>query len=152
MSGTYYLLDRDRLLEVAPPEALQLVLAGNERVPLVVLLTASGESRDPSEIDAVVRFLLTSGCTYFVCFGSASETLHDCIDEIIVDCMGDESTMIMTTWHDDESVSEVVDFFVDLAASDSGALLLAVIEERDAELASALARRAEAFASSDLPR
>ena len=42
--------------------------------------------------------------------GDGCEAVHDLIDEIVVDDGSDESRFIMTTWHDDESLEETLEF------------------------------------------
>ena len=53
--------------------------------------------------------LLEAGCRYFVCFGPGSEAVHDRIDDVIVNCGYDVG--VLTTFHDDESIDDVVNFF-----------------------------------------
>ena len=88
----------------------------------MALLTAYG---DPVVHEPVVRSLLAAGCTHFVCSR---------IDELLVERDGDG---FLTTWHDDESAADVAAVFFD-AGEEAGTLLVAVVEARDAELATQL--------------
>ena len=66
---------RDRLLVIAPPNAIRDVLAKHARQrPVVALLTSHGAG--PTELEPVIHALLDHECEYFVCFGAASEALH----------------------------------------------------------------------------
>lgn len=59
--------------------------------------------------------LLELGCKSFVCVGKYSESLHDFIDEVIVELTldnNDNNDVFLTTWHDDQSNDEVIDFFL----------------------------------------
>ncbi len=72
--------------------------------------------------------LLAAGCRYFVCFGEQSETVHDRIDDIIVEHGYDGVT---TTFHCDESEQDVADFFMTIAFSAmNGALVLSCNQEK----------------------
>jgi hypothetical protein len=115
---------------VSPSEVGNLLAAQVGR-PVVALLTAYG---DPVVHEPVVRSLLAAGCTHFVCSGPASEALHDRIDDLLVERDDDG---FLTTWHDDESAADVAAVFFD-AGEEAGTLLVAVIEARDAELATQL--------------
>lgn len=75
-----------------------------------------------------VNALLKTGCRYFVCFGEKSEGLHDDIDEMIV---AGEYQNVMTTFHDDESPEEVIEFFETVASYEmTGTLALVQDLER----------------------
>ena len=92
-------------------------------IPFVVFLNADDLGwSDNGFRSRWVNALLKSGCRYFVCFGKKSEELHDGIDDAIVD---GEHQYIMTTFHDDESSQEVIEFFRMIASSEmTGALVL----------------------------
>jgi len=54
--------------------------------------------------------IVESRCQYALTFGHDCELWHDLIDET---CVGDGTTderFLMTTWHDDEPIDDVVDF------------------------------------------
>lgn len=121
----------DRLLAMVSPSEVGNLLAAQVGRPVVALLTAHG---DPVVHESVVRSLFAAGCTHFVCSGLASEALHDRIDDLLVERDGDG---FLTTWHDEESAAEVAAVFFG-AGEAVGTLLVAVIDERDAELATRL--------------
>lgn len=56
------------------------------------------------------------GCRYAVCVGHACSSWDDSIDmaHLATDANFDppESELVMTTWHDDESIEDVAEFFV----------------------------------------
>ncbi len=89
--------------------------------PSVVLLTAweQLEQLDFQRIELLIVKLIDIGCKYFVCAGKHSETLHDFIDDVILDISlnvqiensNNISNKIMTTWHDTDTTDEVVYFF-----------------------------------------
>lgn len=86
-----------------------LVLPERILEPFAVLLDADDmEWRDPLWIQKSVLNLLNKGCRYFVCFGRKSESVHDSIDDVIID---HDVSNVLTTFHSDESRSETADFF-----------------------------------------
>jgi hypothetical protein len=93
-------------------------------------------------LESVVRSLLDAGCDYFVCFGPASEGLHDHIDELIADRPSSNDSTVMTTWHDDETAADVAEFFFNVAGVKENSLLIAVMEESDVDLANLLVQQA----------
>jgi hypothetical protein len=98
--------------------------------PFAVLLDADDDEWGAAEqLRSVAMSLLEAGCRYFVCFGERSEEVHDRID----DCVVEKSVLlgqgdyegIITTYHADESVADVAEFFVNCALPDMrGALAL----------------------------
>ncbi len=65
-------------------------------------------SVDPKVLVKFSRLLLASGCVYFCSWGPDCERVHDCFD----DQCDSESPLIMTTWHDGDSLDEALWFFV----------------------------------------
>jgi hypothetical protein len=65
-------------------------------------------SVDSSVLEALARSLLKSGCVYFCSWGPNCEKVHDCFDS---ECYA-KFPVIMTTWHDEESLDEALWFFV----------------------------------------
>lgn len=65
----------------------------------------------------VARQTLHAGLVYLSAWGPACESLHDLFDDCIVDrdSPEDVESVIMTTWHDRQSLSEALEFFVDVA-------------------------------------
>ncbi|MFM1977292.1 MAG: hypothetical protein RL145_2138 [Pseudomonadota bacterium] len=62
----------------------------------------------------VSDWLIESGCLYFMATGVECETWHDCLDWANLNaCDGHEipqESFVMTTWHADEPLSEVLWF------------------------------------------
>ena len=107
MTGAPYPTSGDRLLVVVSPSGVSDVLAEQSRRPVAALLTSHDATRDPGDLELAVLPLLDAGCGYFVCFGEASEALHDRIDELLVERASPSDSAVMTTWHDDETTAEV---------------------------------------------
>jgi hypothetical protein len=113
---------------------------GGSLVPCIVLLTAWSASRASISFwKSLIKFLLDKGTTYFVCIGSFSEKLHDEIDELMYqydDEQGTERSInIVTTYHADDTLEEVVDYCVyatELKDKDNGCIL-AILDESSEE-------------------
>ncbi len=145
MTGVLHRASRGRLLVLVTRSSVSRVLAEQAGRPIAALLTSHDPVDDPLALENVVLSLLDAGCEYFVCFGDASEVLHDRIDELIVDrASPDRSADGMTTWHDDEPAADVAEFFLNVAGAKEGSLLVAVMETDDAELANLLVKQASA--------
>ncbi len=58
----------------------------------------------------LISELLARGACYFVCWGTGCESFHDLIDDFLIgdDRYSSEDTVIMTTWHPDDSVEEAL--------------------------------------------
>jgi hypothetical protein len=71
---------------------------------------------------------LRSGMVYFCSWGRDCERFHDIVDEVIAnDCTGERrftgptpKDTVMTTWHDNETLEEALDFFNMLALPTEG--------------------------------
>lgn len=83
------------------------------RAPFVCLIY-SNQNVNIDDISLVADWLISSGCLYAVCAGKDCETWHDTIDEISVikDVEDAKTELIMTTWHENESIEEVVWFWL----------------------------------------
>ena len=104
-----------------------------EKYPDVVML--SSWVRDESNYDDVkplVDKLLDSGCKYFVCAGEYSESLHDFIDDVILERSIDSELgrgiSVMTTWHDTDTEEEVAEFFL-YSTNVRNSFMIAFLEE-----------------------
>ncbi len=76
---------------------------------------------DATDVDAAVlaefsRKLLGSGCVYFCAWGPDCERVHDIFDEECIDV----EPVIMTTWHEEDSLDEALWFLVSRAFPDDG--------------------------------
>lgn len=80
-----------------------------------VLLVVNDDSIAPDEQFKLSHQLVASGCRYAVCFGYECSTWDDSIDYAYLE--GDpnfdprDDRFVMTTWHEDESIEDVVEFF-----------------------------------------
>jgi len=106
----------NRTLFVTDLNSLNIEI-GNNLTPYVVMLTA-WNFYDISKVveDNLIKKLLLKGTRNFVCFGLFAEQLHDEIDELLYQ-FDDEngttlSTDILTTYHSDEPIEDVVNYFV----------------------------------------
>ena len=78
------------------------------------------EKHDSVEQQEFCRWLCEVGCRYAMTFGLNCENWHDAIDESLLEKFefGDipDDEFIMTTWHNDESLEDVI-FFAKHAAT-----------------------------------
>lgn len=71
---------------------------------------------------------LNKGMVYFCSWGPECERFHDIVDEVIIgDDLSEQefsgpntSDVVMTTWHDDETLEEALDFFATCAVPTDG--------------------------------
>jgi len=97
----------------------------------------------PEERARLAEQLVAQGCRYAVCAGFECSLWDDAIDMASVMAETDgtpQHGFVMTTWHDDEPLEEVVEFFQKWALIDNEqpvhriAMLLGEDEARRAEL------------------
>jgi len=82
----------------------------------VVLIAADNRTIPDSEVTSFVNAAINAGACYFVCWGPGCEGLHDSIDRIVIDSMEISSdNVILTTWHDQESLAYAVWFAINVA-------------------------------------
>jgi len=64
------------------------------------------------QIEPLIERFLLAGCRYVVCWGASCEAVHDFVDEVSVvmqlDGRLDTEDLVMTTWHEDKSLADVV--------------------------------------------
>ncbi|WP_157739089.1 hypothetical protein [Labrenzia sp. VG12] len=93
-------------------------------------IVAIEEELDPKARDAVCDWLVASGCLYMMAWGAGCEIFYDCVDETIRDRhdFGDipVGAGVVTTWHENEPLSEVM-WFARFAAEHSVAVLQDVV-------------------------
>jgi hypothetical protein len=65
----------------------------------------------PGLVDAAGR-LIRRGASYVCCWGPGSSRLHDCFDEADVESNGSitDDRAVMTSWHDEETLEEMIEF------------------------------------------
>ncbi len=74
----------------------------------VAFLAVDASAIGTNVISKFAKDLLQSGCVYFCAWGSDCERVHDIFDE---ECFQTEP-VIMTTWHNNESLNEALWFFI----------------------------------------
>ena len=116
----------------------QVVLAPLEvelpeiEAPFAVLIDA--DDTDWSEVELIRslgKTLLDYGCRYFVCFGQRSEILHDCLDDLLLD---ENYNDVVTTFHNDETKEEALDFLINCASLDMNGALVVVRDTTEWEM------------------
>ncbi len=104
-----YFLPLDRLSQF--PERIEIP---DQCFSVFLALDAVG--LDQAVISNIARTLLRAGAVYFCCYGPDCGRVHDIIDEEelaqIIDGKKDNGSVIMTTWHDDETLMDALWFFV----------------------------------------
>jgi hypothetical protein len=126
-----YECSNGRRLIITTKEFVGSVLSSSGLVPCVVLLTTRhSESASMRFWESLIRFLLDKGCSYFVCVGTYSESLHDAIDDFFYQYneeLGIErSRDIVTTYHTNETTEDVIAYFVhgtELRRKENGCLV-----------------------------
>jgi hypothetical protein len=77
-------------------------------------------------VDAISAFAsaaLNKGAVYVCCWGPDCERFHDIVDEVLLeDDLGerrfvgpDDSSIVMTTWHEHDELDEALNFFTKFA-------------------------------------
>ena len=97
----------------------------SERFRLFVAADVTGLSTE--RVSEFAHAALKSGMVYFCAWGPDCERFHDIVDEVVVKdelarrlFVKNETDTIMTTWHDDEPLSEALDFFANLTSPTAG--------------------------------
>jgi hypothetical protein len=73
----------------------------------------------PALLNDFVEAWLTDGVELIAVFGPGSEDVHDLIDDIVVQDGSGEPRFVTTTWHDDETLSDVIDFATTFGNTDT---------------------------------
>lgn len=130
----------------AAAASVRALPAGVGPFALLVLGAATGVAVDT--LSAVAEASIERGCYWFGAWGPDCERVHDIVDEVI---LGDGTRpplgAVLTTWHDDEPLGEVLSFFWNDACpyegQDRGPLML-VVALAHSEWAEKVRRRAAA--------
>ena len=93
-----------------------------------LLVAADVKSVNTLVISDFALAALKRGMVYFCSWGPGCERFHDIVDGVVVgdDGTGQEfsgpnrSDVVMTTWHDDETLEEALDFFATCAVPTDG--------------------------------
>ena len=83
----------------------------------VMFLAMDAHPMSVDEISNIANWALDQGAVYLCAWGPDCERVHDIIDEVLVDRNPGETDedVIMTTWHDDETLEEALWFAVNSA-------------------------------------
>ena len=93
---------------VAPRELPRHINVGSQYFGTLIAWDARAATHD--EIVSFVRTLVDAGSVSFVCWGPDCERVHDIADEC--DPYKDNDSVIMTTWHADESLDKAIWYFL----------------------------------------
>lgn len=82
----------------------------NVKEPFAYLLYSNQDDLTNDEMMSVANWLVSSGCRYAVCAGLNCSEWHDTVDT--ADIIRDPTTqkLVMTTWHEDETIEDIVWF------------------------------------------
>ena len=111
-SGDHGITDRDLyLLELVNPFDMpaQFALSSPH---FACFLAWDATEASVEEIDSVLRPLLASGVGYLCTWGADCQRVHDIADELFDPVVSPKGTVVMTTWHDEETLAEAVEFFL----------------------------------------
>ena len=77
-------------------------------------LAWDARNTDTANIAALARALFARGVAYVCAWGPGCERVHDIFDEVELELEGQRppESVVMTTWHNDESLEEALWFFV----------------------------------------
>ena len=92
----------------APNELPRHIDIGSKYFGTLIAWDARVATHD--EIVSFVKTLVDAGSVSFVCWGPDCERVHDIADEC--DPYSDNDSVIMTTWHADESLDEAIWYFL----------------------------------------
>jgi len=104
--------DRDLfVLDAASPDDLPISFSlPSPRFVCLIAWDATGATA--AVIASLARRLLDAGAVYLCAWGPDSQRIHDTIDEEAVgpNPLAEVDRVVMTTWHSDESLAEVLQF------------------------------------------
>lgn len=88
------------------------------------LFIATERRPDAGDVSALAEHLIERGLFYVTCWGDGCEFVHDLFDEVDLDLNppmdGQPYAVVVSTWHDDDSLQEALQFFWIAAAPDEG--------------------------------
>ena len=99
-----------------------------ERLPIrsryfQLLLAWDAPDTTPQQLMRFFQPLVERGLVYFCAWGNNCEAVHDAVDRCDIERMPetrDADYIVMTTWHDDESLAEALWFFKVCALPNEG--------------------------------
>ena len=107
-----------------------------------LLLVATDWSDDVDGVAAAVEDLSRGGLAWLSVWGNGCERIHDIADDVL--CARDDwstptDAVVMTTWHDDESLEDTLEFFriaawpADAFVKTCGTWVVVVVGSQDLE-------------------
>ena len=95
-------------IRILPADAVTLSAPFQEDYAL--LLVISTRSITKVQRERIASDVVASRCQYALTYGNECQMWHDAIDMAGIDAGGPESRFLMTTWHDDEPIEDVIDY------------------------------------------
>ena len=80
----------------------------NNEYVLILIITDSDIPVEKRQL--IARDIVHSRCRYALTYGHECSLWHDLIDMAYLDADLPDEKFLMTTWHDDEPIEDVVDF------------------------------------------
>lgn len=75
----------------------------------VCLLAWDADASSRESIVALAHRLIHAGCAYICCWGAACSLVHDIFDLVSIE-RGSDAPLIMSTWHESESLDDALWF------------------------------------------
>jgi hypothetical protein len=122
--------------------------------PLVVLIAADASTVSADVVSRVADYLLDAGLVFVGLWGPDCERVHDIFDDQYVgDGTVERDLPLTTTWHDDESLVDAVEFFarngMSLGGCETGPVSHLAIAVASTEWASAVESTLSGFVRGD---
>jgi hypothetical protein len=76
----------------------------------VAFVAADSTGTADEALDAFARSLLRQGASYVCAWGPGCDRLHDVVDVVQDEVADDPDAVVMTSWHEDESLDEALWF------------------------------------------
>ncbi|HEY5956874.1 MAG TPA: hypothetical protein VIV60_09990 [Polyangiaceae bacterium] len=107
------------LMDAPAPEDVPSVLepAGSR---FVCLLAWDAEGAAPEAVEDLARRVVAAGCAYICCWGAGCRAVHDAFDFVTTQ-RDPDAPLIMSTWHDDETIADALWFALFCAHPDDSA-------------------------------
>jgi len=127
----------------APPYRFLPPFSGQDYALLIYVAAADVSPDDQAKISEEI---VASGCRYAVCYGHRCSTWDDSIDLASIAAGKEEKGFVMTTWHEEDSLEEVVEFFWwntafdDFIAERMGVFFIGSNPETESEIAREIAK------------
>ena len=110
-----------------------------------MLLYVAATDVSAEEQTKISESIVASGCRYAVCYGYRCSSWDDSIDLASIDAGKEEASLVMTSWHEEETPDDVAFFFQrntafdDFTAERKGLFILGSNSKIEAALETAIA-------------